>query len=539
MKNGRFKEPEPTKYKPIKYRGFKVLLAVIVVLGVLVLGASRIVVMWGANTWVVHEGDSIQEKLDAAAAVSSATNHQTVLVMPGRYEQQLIVDSSDYSYITLTGLAWAAFSTTIFTDEDTDSNNDGTHDCEGALIIGGGNTLVEYFIVANLSFENWNSGYDAAECLPPEPAIKLYHYDAGTEEMGSFSWDNIYLQGLYVRGAHDGIQVTEPHLDTDTYLPTWLPTLHIKDSYVYSGHDPFTVKCAGIYYLKNDYWVSDYNICRVGNEDTKWKSAAMHFNNPCGDGKTSSILAGSILYSEDETFIVKSAASELNASGQDYVAGILFYMQGLGMERVIFKNPVIDVEFDLDDTSVDLSGVVVAGIQHGNALNMPETTIINPIITVKQNADHAYAPDVVAGIVSDGANDGTANFYIHNPIIQVSNAKAASNAYAIYKDTVNKPTTSIDVFGIVNFDADTSGDWEYYSGNEQTSAPTVGTATLSSGTITVTTEAITATSRVFLSGVGSTNEGYLSLGTVVAGTSFDIDSSNGSDARNVHWRIED
>ena len=66
----------------------------------------------------------------------------------------------------------------------------------------------------------------------------------------------------------------------------------------------------------------------------------------------------------------------------------------------------------------------------------------------------------------------------------------------------------------------------------------MGVATLVGGTKTISNAKITASSRVFLSCqvVGGV-QGMLSLGTVVAATSFDINSSNVADTSVVAWMI--
>lgn len=62
---------------------------------------------------------------------------------------------------------------------------------------------------------------------------------------------------------------------------------------------------------------------------------------------------------------------------------------------------------------------------------------------------------------------------------------------------------------------------------------------LSSGTLTVSTTAVTASSKIFLTHAGSsiTNAGVLYVGTIVAGTSFQIKSTNASDNDTVNWWI--
>lgn len=68
----------------------------------------------------------------------------------------------------------------------------------------------------------------------------------------------------------------------------------------------------------------------------------------------------------------------------------------------------------------------------------------------------------------------------------------------------------------------------------------VGVATLVGGTVTVSNTRVTASSRIFLTDAttGSlVNIGTPTVGTIVAGTSFVINSSNALDASNINWLI--
>lgn len=69
-------------------------------------------------------------------------------------------------------------------------------------------------------------------------------------------------------------------------------------------------------------------------------------------------------------------------------------------------------------------------------------------------------------------------------------------------------------------------------------AATVGTATLSGGTVTVATTAIGATSKVFYcrKTTGGT-VGHLSIGAVVAGTSFVLQSDSATETSTLNWWI--
>jgi len=68
----------------------------------------------------------------------------------------------------------------------------------------------------------------------------------------------------------------------------------------------------------------------------------------------------------------------------------------------------------------------------------------------------------------------------------------------------------------------------------------MGTGTLAGGTATVSTTAVTSSSLIFLSDAGGgvfANIGSLSVGTVTAGTSFVVNSSNVLDSSNFNWLI--
>lgn len=68
----------------------------------------------------------------------------------------------------------------------------------------------------------------------------------------------------------------------------------------------------------------------------------------------------------------------------------------------------------------------------------------------------------------------------------------------------------------------------------------VGTATLTAGTVTVSTTAVTSSSKIFLTVATTgalTNIGTPTVGTIVNGTSFVINSSNILDTSNINWWI--
>lgn len=67
---------------------------------------------------------------------------------------------------------------------------------------------------------------------------------------------------------------------------------------------------------------------------------------------------------------------------------------------------------------------------------------------------------------------------------------------------------------------------------------TMGTGVLVAGTVTINTTKVTANSRIFLTvQVAGGTQGILSVGTVTAGTSFVINSTNAADTSTVAWII--
>lgn len=88
-----------------------------------------------------------------------------------------------------------------------------------------------------------------------------------------------------------------------------------------------------------------------------------------------------------------------------------------------------------------------------------------------------------------------------------------------------------------NLKLETVGDGLYV---KEGSNATMGTGTLSAGTATVNTTKVTANSRVFLTDTGGGvlgNIGSLYVGTVTAGTSFVVNSTNVLDSSNFNWLI--
>lgn len=66
----------------------------------------------------------------------------------------------------------------------------------------------------------------------------------------------------------------------------------------------------------------------------------------------------------------------------------------------------------------------------------------------------------------------------------------------------------------------------------------IGTGTLAAGTVTIADTAVTANSQIFLTDTSNgANLGVLSVGTIIAGTSFVVNSSNIADVGTFGYLI--
>lgn len=108
------------------------------------------------------------------------------------------------------------------------------------------------------------------------------------------------------------------------------------------------------------------------------------------------------------------------------------------------------------------------------------------------------------------------------------------------RDAISTPVTSLLIFNTSTnqFNYWDGSAWIFLSAVKTGgAAATDGTAILSSGTATVNTTAVAAGSKILLTYQNCTSCGTIYIGTITAGTSFVINSSNGSDASTVLWSI--
>jgi hypothetical protein len=142
------------------------------------------------------------------------------------------------------------------------------------------------------------------------------------------------------------------------------------------------------------------------------------------------------------------------------------------------------------------------------------------------------------GVVTTGANLSNSTAIGYNAQVTASNSMVlgGTGSSAVNVGIGNTaPSSRLTVSG--NIEMSTAGNKLIIATGSNAS---VGTATLSGGTVTVNTTAVTASSKIFLTDATTgalTNIGVPTVGTITAGTSFVINSSNVLDNSNINWFI--
>lgn len=162
--------------------------------------------------------------------------------------------------------------------------------------------------------------------------------------------------------------------------------------------------------------------------------------------------------------------------------------------------------------------------------NYVGTLIPSAPITAATSSTNPWAVNL--GVLPIGTYTSGTGTVTNSASLYIDGAAAfATNNYALY---VNSGNT---VLNNGNLSLGTAGNKINIATGTNAS---VGRATLVGGTVTVNTTAVTANSEIFLTDrtTGAlTNVGTLTVGTVVAGTSFVINSTNILDTSNVSWFI--
>lgn len=150
---------------------------------------------------------------------------------------------------------------------------------------------------------------------------------------------------------------------------------------------------------------------------------------------------------------------------------------------------------------------------------------------------------VTLSLLADGLSNGTL-LVVDNALLDVgatcyvsSNRRPAKPAVILSKSGSTGVVVNGDMSGYLQSDGA-----QLFQPVETVTLPGAvsGVATLGAGgTVTVSTSAVLATDNVILScqAPGGT-QGFLSVGTITAGTSFVINSTNAADTSVVYWQLK-
>lgn len=192
----------------------------------------------------------------------------------------------------------------------------------------------------------------------------------------------------------------------------------------------------------------------------------------------------------------------------------LFSFQNGGSEKVF-----IDKSGNIC-SGTDNTGSLGSGSNRFNGLNIGGTATIGGNISLSGNLNGPSSATV--NYNSQVTNGSTAIAHTFNTTNALSTAGAKIGSFQNH----NTEKIAVDLAG--KFVLPTGG-----------ADAVVGVATMAAGAVTVSTTSVTASSKIYLSHAGATitNAGTLYVGTITAGTSFQIKSTNASDTDTVNWWI--
>lgn len=169
------------------------------------------------------------------------------------------------------------------------------------------------------------------------------------------------------------------------------------------------------------------------------------------------------------------------------------------------------------------SSTLTTGVSYG------ATIIGSSPITTFSSGTHAVLANLVVNPIGTVTNGGATTTNTASLYIQGAGSGGTNN----YAFLINSGNTLMNG----NLTLGTAGNKINITTGSNAS---IGTATLSGGTVTVSTTAVTASSIIFLTDATTgalTNIGTPTVGTITAGTSFVINSSNVLDTSNINWHI--
>jgi hypothetical protein len=193
-------------------------------------------------------------------------------------------------------------------------------------------------------------------------------------------------------------------------------------------------------------------------------------------------------------------------------------------------------------TTLTTTGAVTVGGAVTAASVSPPSSLSGSVGTASLRWGNVFTPNV-----SDG--NSIARLQIANSSSNIYLGAVADGASAVEHSFRSNATISTSGSKIAQFCTDSACATERFAvfangkllTNTGGSAAVEGTSSaMVAGVVTITTSAVGAGSQIHLTHAGSniTNLGILYVGTVTAGTSFQIKSANASDTDTVHWWLQ-
>jgi parallel beta-helix repeat protein len=275
--------------------------------------------------------------------------------------------------------------------------------------------------------------------------------------------------------------------------------------------------------------VAGFGNTILGNHcfNNGWTSSACGVN-VTGAGATENQIVGNYLFNNPSL-----------SGGTNQLYGVL--IQSSALSNQVTSNHVFNVVnmgVDVRSSTVNLieGNFISTCGQYGIRLTTGANTNTvrgNTVYKCGQTTDNTYD-----GIRVESNSDN--NFITGNSISRsgTNQQKYGINIASSDCDTnivfANNCSSGGKTAGINN-----AGTGTQFNSNRRSTGSVAGQAVLVAGTVTVTTAEILAGDNVVLSRVvaGGTL-GNLSLGTIVAGTSFVINSDNAADTSTVYWKID-
>ena len=242
--------------------------------------------------------------------------------------------------------------------------------------------------------------------------------------------------------------------------------------------------------------------------------------------ETDPLTPAGLLYNDiyDVGGVFISQSKQIDTSGSIWYNGKLLITTG-SMTESALNNYTVMTQSIVNLTSS--YGGLTASMALTSLSYAAFTTSITPLSTSYSLVTNSYA------LTSQS----------YSPLIKVSTVGSIISASQYTSSYISASNSYAQSFTSSNAQITASVDIKINDGfslkiGELGSAPKIGIATLSGGAVTVSTTSVSTTSRIFLTRQDSSgNIGILSVGTIVPGTSFIINSSNALDNGVVAWWI--